>query len=372
MATPNQSFLMKRMQMTLAACLWSLYYDLRMSAPSMAGAWHHTDSLVDAAGWRLDNMDCRAKWSPIKAGRGRVVFKNPRWDPQKSDLHYGKKVIAENVQVTDDAKTKIVRNDTANDLHVAYEEAASITNSFSAAITKGVTLDVTREKSTEKSSSMDASVDAEQKVSGEYMGVTAEASLAEHFGVSKEKSESQSESRSEGRSSEMAKEKAEEGTREESLAIEFDAAPHTNYLVSIVKEHERTEQPFSIVGVMDFDLELHLTGNGRGPHHDYSKHDIVTLNGVDGLEQWLRGWDTRYPEMEGYWDMLEKDKSIVSPRVRYGVGRVLDPAMREIVAEGINYAALESNVDYHVEELGRSIPDDLSHLQQVRAEDLTA
>ena len=70
--------------------------------------------------------------------------------------------------------------------------------------------------------------------------VSAEASLAAHFGIS--------ETRSESKSSELGKEKAEEGTTSESIAIEFDAEPRSNYLISITKENEQTRQPFDING----------------------------------------------------------------------------------------------------------------------------
>ena len=85
----------------------------------------------------------------------------------------------------DSAKTKIIRNGSDGVVHVSYEEAVEVTNAFSSSVSKGVTLDMESSKSSETT--------AEVKVSGEYMGVTAEAGLSETFGISKTQSKSESE-----------------------------------------------------------------------------------------------------------------------------------------------------------------------------------
>lgn len=374
--TPNQSYLMKQQQYKLAACMAAMIYDLRGNANTAPGVWNYPAAVVyPPSGWRVINVS-----DPIKSGmrfnikpqaQELVVFSSPRWDPDQSNLAYGAKKIMENVEVSDDAKTKIVRNDTKDPIHVAYEEAVSLTNSFTSAITKGVTLDVTREhsQSAEHSHTQDESADSSVTVSGEYAGVSAEASVAAHFGISDTDttSSSSSESESRGESSELAKEKAEEGTSEESVAIEFDAASDTHYLVTIVKEHERTQQPFDVNGIMDYDIYLYFPGgyeNQTGLNHYLpEKTDSVTLRGVSGLEQFVHGYDTNYPTMEGFWGAC-------NIRTRNGINRVLSPEMRRIQASGINYANLESNADYRVEELGRTIPDALAHLPVVNAADV--
>ena len=112
-----------------------------------------------------------------------VIFSNARWDSQRSDLHYGPKSIDRQVNERQDGKTKVIHNGTDASIHVAYEEAVELTNSFSSSITKGVTLDMTK----------DASVDTSVTVKGEYAGVGAEASVAAHFGVSESKQTSSEE-----------------------------------------------------------------------------------------------------------------------------------------------------------------------------------
>ena len=262
----------------------------------------------------------------------------------------------ESVEVSDDGKTKVIRNDTDGGIHVAYSESEDVTNSFSSNVTKGVTLDVTKSKETKK----DASVTSSQSVSGEYAGVKAEVSLSEHFGISQTKAES----RSKSSSSEIGREQSIEGTKAESLSIEFDAKPQWHYLVTIVKEREHTEQPFAIDGVQDFDMEI-LLGRTAEPGTKLAGHcreRLIRIPGVGALAQFVRGYDTRYPEMEGFWEAC-------TARTRNGINRILRPETRQVQVSGINYATLESNVDYRVEPLGLSVPDGLQGLPVVRASD---
>ena len=352
--TPNQSYLTKELQYRLAAALAGFLLDVRANVGFVTPTWDHPgSSLVPPNNWRKDNMVFT--FGPGDQYSARVKFSATRWDPEHSDLDYGDKKIMQNVQVNDDAKTKIVRNETDGELHVAYEEEASLTNSFSSSITNGVTLDVTKSKTDTK----DASVDAEQTISGEYAGVSAEAKLAEHFGISQEKAES----RSEGHSSELAKEKAEEGTTSEKIAIDFSAKPRSNYLVTITKENERTEQPFDINGIEDFDVEITFGKDGGGKLVEHCPYGTVMLKGVDALEQFMHGYDTDYPKMAGYWDKA-------GDMARYGIAFVLDPKNRRIQATGTSYAELQSNADYKVELLGNKIPADLDNLPVVDASDL--
>ena len=64
--------------------------------------------------------------------------------------------------------------------------------------------------------------------------------------------------------SEESQEKSQEGTKSESVNIEFDAAPGQYYLVTITKEHAVSYQPFTIDGIMDYDIEIQMPGNEGG------------------------------------------------------------------------------------------------------------
>lgn len=353
LVTPNQSFLVKQMQSRIAAAFACILWDFGCNAHAVKGAWDGDPNAAiwTPTGWRISDQTFhyRTNWDKNK-GKCSVTFKNARFDPEKGSIWYGDKKVADNVQVADDAKTKIIKNDTDKEIHVSYEEEVSMTNAFSASVTKGVTLDMTKEAH--------ADVTAEQKVSGEYMGVSAEASLTESFGVSA--SESKSESKEE------AKEKSEEGTHSESLAIEFDAAPRTHYLVTISKEHETSYQPFKINGIMDFDVEFDMpqySGDSQ-QHAKYHPHtSTVKVQGMDGFQQFIEGYDTNYPNVR---DFIKKAYTTTKAAYKW----LCDSSHRAIEVEGTKQESLESNASYDVEKLGGAIPDALAHLPVVNAEDV--
>ena len=327
----------------LAYLMWDLGSN---NADGDARPWRNPQNqLYYPTGWRVDSQKFYLRRA-VETGNpiAWIEFTDARWDPEHSRLDYGEKRIAENVEEHDDAKTKIIRNDTDGEVHVAYDEAAELKNSFSSNVTKGVTLD------------MSAEVASEQKVSGSYAGVTAEVSLSEKFGVDRSTSK------------ETSTEKAEEGTHSEAIAIDFVAAPHAYYLVTIAKEHERTLQPFDIDGVMDFEIHLHISEaiKGVGRHSKFRPrgHDI-TVPSIEGLLQFLHGYDVRYPTMEGYW-------AATYSRARSVTDWIADPQNRRIQVSGVKDATLEKNADYHVEPLGGAVPDHLAELPTLDAEQVAA
>ena len=305
--TPNQSFLVKRMQWSLAAALSYIMWDLGANARRWDGSWNGgpagnaNKALWWPSGWRINKQQFHPR--PQRGHTGGpclVEFSNARFDPERGDIWYGPKRVAENVKVADDAKTKIIKNDTDGIIHVSYEEAVEVTNSFSASISKGVTLDMATEEHAE--------VTAEQKVSGSYAGVSAEASLSETFGVSA--SQSKSESKEEGR------EKSEEGTTSESLAIEFDVKPGEHYLVTISKEHETSYQDFRITGIMDFDLHLHMPKSAEAPGSSTAATIRARTCTSSGSTAWHSSWPATTPTIPPW-----RASSVWRTRPRSGPGR---------------------------------------------------
>ena len=353
---PNQSFLAKQMENRMAAAMGAILFDLGVQAKPRDGSWlpgaNPNDVTWWPSNWRISKQQFsfRPNWGG-GSGNAYVVFSNARFDPTRGNIWRGPKRIGQNLKINDDAKTKIIRNSSDGPIHVAYEEAVEVTNSFSSSVTKGVSLDMTKESHAE--------VSAEQKISGEYMGVSAEASLSETFGVSQSSSRSENE--------ENAREKSKEGTKSESLAIEFDATPESHYLVTISKEHKTSYQPFRINGVMDFDIHLHMPGHS-GPSQQHASHhpgnDILVV-GMDGFQQFIEGYDTNYPKMQGF-----IHEAYWSTRKAYAW--LQDPINRYIEVEGTKEASLESNTSYDVELLGSSVPDALAHLPVVNASDQMA
>ena len=157
-------------------------------------------------------------------------------------------------------------------------------------------------------------------------------------------------------------EESEEGTHEETISIEFDAQPHNYYLVALTKNHAVTYQPFTIDGVMDFDMELDIRGPGGRQRHRNPGN--VKVQGVQGLQQFVYGYDTNYPQMQGFMDEAYT-------RTKNGLNCVMDPARRRLQISGVNQASLETDADYRVQSLGGTIPDHLGHLPVKDANELT-
>ena len=341
---PNQSYLAKQMQYRLAACICNIVNDLSGLTISIPGPWHQPwNSVVEPNDWRKNHQRFELKgWPSKKDGRwgwgAYVQFSNARWDPDHSKINYGRKRAAQDAVVSSAGKTRLIQNDTDGPLHVHYSESESLTNSYSTSVTQGVTLDLT--------------VTSETTVSGSYGGVDAEEKLTTEFGVSTSKEETH--------------DKATEGTSDSALEIEFDAEPGEYYLITITKEHATTYQDFRIDGIMDFDIEIGF-GEGHDPvgrQDKYYPGSPVKVVGIDGFRQFIYGFDTSAPKIHGYYPKH------AWARVQNAVNRILDPAMRHIEVSGTNQASLESNADYHVEPLGKTLPGHLAHLPVEKAGDL--
>ena len=334
---PNQSYLAKQMQTRLAACIASVVHELSDHARWTATAWQVPDNVLwQPIGWRIGHQ--HFDYRPVVGSDDHlgpyasVTFSNARWDPTYSEVNYGPKKIAQDVKVSNSGKTKLIQNDSDAYVHVAYTESESITNAFSSTVTHGLTLDMT--------------TSSETKVGGEYAGVSAEQTLTLEFGV--ETTDEQSE------------EKSQEGTNEAIINVDFEAEPHQYYLVTITKEHATSYQTFSINGVMDFDITIQMPGNDGARLGSHFPGKRVTVQGVQGYEQFVRGFDTSYPKMQGFYRNAQS-------RTRGCFEYVLNPDHRRIVVSGVNQAALESNADYRVENLGTDLPPHLDNLPVVEA-----
>lgn len=334
--TPNQSYLVKQQEKLLAACMASMIHELGNSAWWVPGVWSNPGAVIHTPrDWRVTNQTFHYR-SGITGDSGSyasVTFSNARWDPQHSAVSYGEKRVAQNVEINNDAKTKVIQNDSDTDVEVRYEEKEELTNRFATNITHGMTLDLDASSTT--------------TVSGEYLGVKAQEAVTLKFGISTTDTES--------------REQSEEGTSEQALEIVFSADAGHYYLVTISKEHRVTYQAFSIHGVMDFDIDIHMQQRG-GRLASYYPGDHVALEGLAGLSQFVYGYDTNHPSMQGFYARSFS-------RTKNGIGCALDPGRRTLTVSGTNQASLESNADYRVESLGTSLPDHLQHLPVEHAGD---
>ena len=272
--TPNQSYLVKQQQIVVASCMSSMIRELSNTTDWAPAIWNHPTTVVSSpVAWRVTDQSLWLFARDPRAPRPRITFTKARWDPNASKIVYGEKKIAQDVDVNSTGNTKLILNDSDTKVHITYTVSESETNSFSSSITHGLT--------------MNMSVSSETTVSGSYAGVSAEEKVTAEFGVET--------------SSEESQEKSQEGTTEQAVDIEFDADPGHYYLVTITKEHAVSYQPFTIDGIMDFDVEIQMPGNegGRLGSH-YPGNTVTTTGGIAGFLQFVYGYDTNYPSDAGF------------------------------------------------------------------------
>ena len=132
-----------------------------------------------------------------------------------------------------------------------------------------------------------------------------------------------------------------------------------NYLLTILKEQGNFYQDFDIDAVQDFDVHMNLnnkTWRERRNGRHVNTPNIVLTGGVEGLLQFVHGFDVTHPHMQGYF-------AKAPARVRSALDWIADPINRRIQVSGRRQGTLEKNADFHVELLGTGVPDPLAHLQ---------
>lgn len=345
---PNQSYFAKQMQIKITAALVPLLQDLGCNVvnPDESAPWDRATRYVrPGTGWRKGDMIVECWQRPdVQTGRSTIRFASPRWEPGVGEIKKGEARIAEkfDLQLNEDAE--IITNDTNQVVHVAYEKSISLTNSYGTHVTKGMSMDLTES----------AEATSETTISGEYAGVSAEQKLAITVGVEATQSQSQ----------EREEEKAREGTREDSLAVEFDVLPHTSVAMTPGAQQENQYQPVDIDNALDFDFVFHMNPehSKHGQGYRLSKDD-VTVIGVSGLLQLVHGYDTDHPGMDGYWESAPE-------RVKLGIAYVEDPQSRRIQISTVNEAEVQTKGGYNITELGSTVPAELANLPVRNAEDL--
>ena len=174
--------------------------------------------------------------------------------------------------------TKIFDNSKGGDpLHIAYTEAVTLANSVSVGVKDAFTFDTTTE--------------SETTVSGEYAGASLEEKLTEtvHVGLAKEESKDTEESKA----------------TETGVAVEFDCPAGAIKQVHINKDHKRELIPVNGLFVVDFSIEFQLyhwwNHDAGGIKYRNEGQDTFKVDSVKGLYELMRGVDTDYPHLAGFW-----------------------------------------------------------------------
>ena len=254
-----------------------------------------------------------------------MQFSNPFYGPE-SDFVEGQAKLLQDVELKVNGLTKIFDNSKGRDpLHIAYTESVALANSVTEAVAEEFTFDTT--------------TTAEVTVSGEYPGGSLEAKLTEevHSGFKKD------ESREEAQSKESST----------GVAVEFDCPAGAIKQITIMKKQQREQIPVKGLFVVDFSMELKLrhwwNKEAGGIKYRHGGQDFFSVNSVQGLYELIRGVDTDYPQLAGFWE----DKNACQSEVRDGILHLLDYKNRAYYLSVNKIRTIEGSAVY--------TPEDLAH-----------
>ena len=252
-----------------------------------------------------------------------IAFSDVFYGPE-SDFIEGRPKILQNVTLDVDGLTKIFDNSKGGDpLHIAYTEAVTLANSVSIGVKDSFVFDTTTE--------------SETTVSGSYAGASLEEKLTEtvHVGLAKEES----------------KDTAESKATETGVAVEFDCPAGAIKQVHINKDHKRESIPVNGLFVVDFSIEFKLyhwwNHDAGGIKYRNESQDTFRANSVQGLYELMRGVDTDYPHLAGFW----QDGNANQAEVHNGMLHLLDYRNRSYTLEMDKARVIENNEDYKVIDL---------------------
>ena len=326
-AASNESFEIKRVQTIAAACVAAFMHQLGARYPPRTrDAWTPAKfrRFLNADRWRKDAQIIDFHHDSNDHRKSEYVqFSNPFYGPE-SDFVEGTPTLLQDVELQVDGLTKIFDNSEGRDpLHIAYTEEVAILNSVTETVGESFTFDVT--------------VGSETTISGEYAGASLEQKLTTevHTGFQRDETREEAESK--------------ESTT--GVAVEFDCPAGAIKEVHIIKKHQREQIPVSGVFVVDFAMELKLrhwwNKQAGGIKYRHGGQDFFSVDSIQGLYELIRGTDTDYPQLAGFWG----DKNACQPEVRDGILHLLDYKNRQYVLDVNKIRTIESAANYKVIDL---------------------
>ena len=297
-----------------------------VNTPVLSGAWNPDNfrRFLHAEDWRRDGQIVYFHHDSHDHRKSEYVrFTDPFYGPE-SDFTEGTAQILPRVELAVDGLTKIFDNSKGGTpLHIAYTEDVELANSVSIGVRNAFTFDVT--------------VGSETTISGSYAGASLEEKLSTevHTGFTEEKSRDTEESK----------------TASTGVAVEFDCPAGAIKQVVITKEHQRELIPVSGKFVVDFAMELKLrhwwNRAASGLRYRKSGRDTYSADSVQGLYELIKGVDTDYPELEGFWG----NGNACWPQVRAAILHLMSPASRTYEIDADKTRIIENNADYAVADL---------------------
>ena len=323
----NESYEIKKVQELATAAVAAFMHQLGgVNVPRCPDAWNPSvfSHFLNADRWRKDFQVVDFHHDSHDHRKSEyVLFTDPVYGPE-SDFIEGTPKLLQNVELNDDGLSKIFDNSKGKDpLHIAYTESVSLQNSVSTGLKNAFTFDTT--------------TTSETTVSGDYGGASLEQKLTEevHVGLSKETSRDTAESKAD----------------ETDVAIEFDCPAGSIKQVVIRKEHQKELIPVAGKFVLDFSIKLKLrhwwNNKAGGVKYRDGGQDYFKVTSIQGLYELMRGVDTSYPKLAGFWE----DGNACQPEVRAGILNLLHPDVRSYTLDAEKTRVIENNATHQVLDL---------------------
>ena len=325
----NESFEIKRIEQIAAACAAAFMHQLGgRYPPRTADAWtlEKFRRFLNGDRWRKDSQIIDFHHDSHDHRKSEYVqFSNPFYGPE-SDFIEGQAKLLQDVELKVNGLTKIFDNSKGGDpLHIAYSESVALMNDVKQTMAESFTFDTTTTE--------------EFTVSGQYGGASLENKLTEsvHEGFQRDASREEDESKQ----------------NETAVAVEFDCPAHGIKQITIMKKQQREQIPVKGLFVVDFSMELKLrhwwNKEAGGIKYRHGGQDFFSVDSIQGLYELIRGVDTDYPQLAGFWE----DKNACQSEVRDGILHLLDYKNRAYYLDVNKIRTIEGSAVY--------TPEDLAH-----------
>ena len=308
----SEIYLIKQFEKNFATKLRPIMYDL--------GAWRALDGDVSDPTWRDDLHFWYVSPERDHHKRNEAAFLEHRYDPQLSEVVYGKAAVIEEDTVKVDGF------------------AVPFDNRGSSVDTRGhISETVTLSRSVEHTFSQkySFSMESETQVSGSYGGVEFQQTLKATFGTEFDVSDTEHESKS----------------VEQQITQDLRVPAGKKIIVSFEKNKMITETPFTVNGYLDFKLWLNFEDwasedlrQGKLLFQNWHKGDKkFEFGSLLAFERFLKGYDVKYPQMASY-------PTHASGDAKKAMDWIFDKENRKIEATGTKRREFDNNVNVVTQE----------------------
>ena len=257
----------------------------------------------------------RLNWDSDERKRNEVGFSEFRYNKELSEIVYGDIVTIEDDKEEVDGYAR------------TFDNRASLGDSV-ASITDTVVL--TDEETNQLDQNYHFDITSNTSVEGSYGGAKITQDVTVNFGLAIDKKKSTTEGKS----------------VERSINTDITVPAGKRIQVSFEKNKIKTQQPFSVDGVLDFTFEVNFEDWANTAHIDVREggKDKIKFSSMREFEQFMEGYNVAYPRMRTFLDDC--------PYNTYeAYMRMIAADSRKVSVAGVKTRIYEDNINIVVKDL---------------------